>query len=128
MIGLDTNILIRYVLRDDEKQFQSASQLIEGKDTIIISLLTLQESEWVLRACAKLDKLQIITLFKALLETYNVTIQSEDVFEQALLSFENGSADFSDCLMVAQYRHIGCEKMVTFDKNAAKVDGVILLA
>ncbi|MEQ1600667.1 MAG: type II toxin-antitoxin system VapC family toxin [Methylophilaceae bacterium] len=127
MIGLDTNVLIRYLLRDDETQAQIAKRIIEAHEEIVISLLTIQETEWVLRSCAKLDKLLIISLFKALLETYNIRIQAEDVLEQALLTFENCNADFSDCLMIAQYRQMGCESMVTFDQKAARIDGAVLL-
>ena len=54
-------------------------------------------------------------------------IESEGVLEQALLTFENSNAGFSDCLMIAQYRYINCDYIATFDKKAAKIDGAILL-
>ncbi|MEQ1529410.1 MAG: type II toxin-antitoxin system VapC family toxin [Methylococcales bacterium] len=131
MIGLDTNVLVRYVLRDDLQQAEIAKKLIEKcvaeQILIIISLLTIQETEWVLRACAKIDKTSIIALFKTLLESADVLIESEEVLEEALLHFENSSTDFSDCLMAAQYRHIACDCMVTFDTKAAKVEGAVLL-
>lgn len=127
MIGLDTNVLIRYILRDDEVQAQQAKTIIENSSAILISLLTLQECEWVLRSVAKRSKLEIIGLFKALLETYNVTVQAEEVLEEALLMFENSKADFSDCLMTAQYLQLGCQHMATFDEKAAKITGVLLI-
>lgn len=131
MIGLDTNVLVRYVLRDDENQFKLANLLIQQsvmqKQLIIIHLLVIQEIEWVLRSVAKRGKAEIINLFKSLLETAEVLIESEDILEQALLSFENSNADFSDCLMIAQYRHMGCNHMATFDRNAVKVEGALLL-
>ncbi len=131
MIGLDTNVLVRYVLRDDENQFKLASQLIQQSikqnQIIVIHLLVIQETEWVLRSVAKRNKAEIIYLFKSLLETAKVLIESEDILEQALLSFENSNAGFSDCLMIAQYRHMGCNHMATFDRNAAKVEGTLLL-
>ena len=132
MIGLDTNVLVRYVLLDDVQQAEVVDTLIEKciaeHVLIVISLLTLQETEWVLRACAKIDKASIITLFKALLESADILIETEDILEEALLHFENSNADFSDCLMVAQYQHIACDYMVTFDSKAAKIEGAILLA
>jgi predicted nucleic-acid-binding protein len=132
MIGLDTNVLVRYVLRDDMQQAEVVDKLIEKCITehiqIMISLLTLQETEWVLRACAKIEKAPIISLFKTLLESADVLTESEEILEEALLHFENSNADFSDCLMVAQYRHMACDYMVTFDNKAAKIEGVILLA
>jgi predicted nucleic-acid-binding protein len=80
-----------------------------------------------MRACAKIDKASIIALFKALLESADILIETEDILEEALLHFENGNADFYDCLMVAQYQHIACDYMVTFDCKAAKIEGAILL-
>ncbi len=131
MIGLDTNVLVRYVLRDDEQQAEIVNNLIKKciaeQVLIVISLLTIQETEWVLRACAKISKVSIIALFKTLLESANVLIEAEAILEEALLHFENSRADFSDCLMMAQYRHIACDYMVTFDTRAAKVEGVVLL-
>ncbi|SJM89124.1 PilT domain-containing protein [Crenothrix polyspora] len=131
MIGLDTNVLVRYVLRDDVQQAEVVDKLIEKciaeRVLIVISLLTIQETEWVLRACAKIDKSSIIALFKALLESADILIETEDILEEALLHFENGNADFSDCLMVAQYQHMACDHMVTFDSKAAKMEGAILL-
>ena len=127
MIGLDTNVLMRYILRDDEAQAQKAKILIENNPIVMISLLTLQECEWVLRSVAKRSKLEIIQLFKALLETYNVLIQAEEVLEEALLMFENSAADFSDCLMTAQYLQLACQHMVTFDENSAKITGVMFI-
>ena len=132
MIGLDTDVLVRYVLRDDVQQAELADRLIEKciaeQVLVVISLLTIQETEWVLRACANIDKARIISLFKALLESADVLIETEDILEEALLHFENSSADFSDCLMVAKYQNLTCDYMVTFDTKAAKIDGAILLA
>ena len=132
MIGLDTNVLVRYVLRDDLSQADLADRLIEKciaeQILVVISLLTIQETEWVLRACANIEKARIISLFKALLESADVLIETEDILEEALLHFENSNADFSDCLMVAKYQHLACDYMVTFDSKAAKIEGAILLA
>jgi len=132
MIGLDTNVLVRYVLRDDVQQAEVVDKLIEKciaeHVLIVISLLTLQETEWVLRACAKIDKTSIIALFKALLESADVVIETEDILEEALFHFENSNVDFSDCLMVAKYQHLTCDYMVTFDSKAAKIEGAVLLS
>ncbi len=131
MIGLDTNVLVRYVLRDDVQQAELANKLIEKciaeQVLLVISLLTLQETEWVLRACANIDKARIISLFKALWESTDVLIETEDILEEALLHFENSNADFSGYLVVAKYQHMTCDYVVTFDCKAAKIDGAILL-
>lgn len=133
MIGLDTNVLMRYVItNDDETQSEKVrnfiNQCVVDKTLINVSLLTIQETEWVLRHHGKVSKPSIIYLFKALLESSEILIEMEAVLEEALLQFENGTADFSDCLMIARYRHAGCIHMITFDKKAAKMEGAFLLA
>jgi predicted nucleic-acid-binding protein len=131
MIGLDTNVLVRYALRDDEIQASKVDKFIDKclfeQSIIMISLITIQETEWVLRSKGRLSKTRIIELFKLLLESSDVLIELEEVLEEALLQFENSNADFSDCLMIAKYLQSGCDCMVTFDKNAAKMDGALLL-
>jgi predicted nucleic-acid-binding protein len=95
MIGLDTNVLVRYVLRDEAHQAEVASRLIEKciaeQVLVVISLLTIQETEWVLRDCAKIDKAQIIALFKSLLDSADVLIETEDILEETLLHYENSN-------------------------------------
>ena len=131
MRGLDTNVLIRYLLRDDLRQARAAKRAIEraisAGEPLIISLLAVLETEWVLRARASLDKATILSAFRQLLESRDIQFENESAIEQALYDFENSNADFADCLMIAQYRHLGCATMLTFDVRAARVPGGELL-
>lgn len=129
MIGFDTNVLVRYLIEDDPLQSMQVSQLIENNKSkpILISLLTIQETEWVLRTAYKLNKIAVIHVFKSLLETFDVKIENEEVLEEALLEYENTNADFNDCLMAVQYIHLHCECMYTFDKKAASLKSARLL-
>ena len=127
MIGLDTNVLVRFLLRDDEQQAEMAKALIDRQEIIVISLLTVQETEWVLRTYGKLSKPQVIATFRLLLDAYNLMIESEFILEEVLLMYEASNADFSDCLMTVQYLQLGCEHMVTFDQKAARLEGVVLV-
>ena len=131
MIGLDTNVLVRFLLRDDLIQAEQARAAIEDAvadgTTLFVSLLTIMETEWVLRSCAKLDKKKVITTFRTLLEARDLQIEQEGALEEALFLYEGGKADFADCLMTSQYCRLGCSAMFTFDQNAAKLSGVILL-
>lgn len=132
MIGLDTNVLMRHIItNDDEIQSETVRRFINNciieKSLINASLLTIQETEWVLRHHAKVSKTNIVMLFKTLLESSDMLIEMEEVLEEALLQFENSNADFSDCLMIAKYKQAGCDFMVTFDKKAAKMEGAFLL-
>jgi len=129
--GLDTNVLVRFLLRDDPRQAKAAqdaiARAIAAGEPLVIGLLTTLETEWVLRTRARYGKTAILAVFKQLLETRDVEFENEDVFEQALYDFENGRADFADCLMIAQYRRLGCVAMLTFDIHAARIPGGELL-
>lgn len=95
---------------------------------IVVSLLTLLETEWVLRARAGYEKSGVVALFKTLLETRDVVFDHEEAVEEALYAFENSRADFAECLMAAHYRRLGCEAMLTFDRHAARLPGGRLLS
>ena len=131
MRGLDTNVLARYLLRDDERQAQIAKAAIDralaSGEPLVVSLLTLMELEWVLRSRGRFDKAAIIRAIEDLREFRDVAFESEFVVEHALDSFENSNADFADCLMIAQYQRMGCSAMLTFDGDAAKIPGGELL-
>ena len=131
MDGLDANVLVRYLLRDDEAQAQQARKVIASavarQQPVVLSLLTLLETEWVLRSRARLNKAAVVTTFQALLETQDLLIESEATLEQALHDYKNSRADFADCLMTARYRQLGCRSMLTFDAEAAKLVGARLI-
>lgn len=131
MLGLDTNVIARIVLADDAVQtaqaLASIAQAQANGETVVLALATVLELEWVLRSCAKLDKPQVLLVFKRLLETQDLQIDQEQVLEQAIYVYEHGSADFPECLFWAQYQRMGCRAMLTFDAKAARLDGVALV-
>ncbi|HEY4344067.1 MAG TPA: type II toxin-antitoxin system VapC family toxin [Parvibaculum sp.] len=132
MKGVDTNVLVRFLIRDDERQAQIAleaiAKAVETGEALAISLLVLLETEWVLRSVYRFEKRSVIDVFTSLLESRDVRIESEEALEEALLHYESGGADFADCLFVAQYRTLGCETMLTFDARAGDVPGAERLA
>lgn len=127
MRGLDTNILVRLLLRDDRQQSELARRTIEralaAGEPLIVGTMAFLETEWALRSHTGLRKAEVILLFKQLLEARDVVFENEGVIEQALYSYKNGGADFADCLLIAQYLHLGCETMLTFDVRASRVLG-----
>lgn len=129
--GLDTNVLVRYLLNDDPQQAAIARQRIQQAVTdgepVRISLLTILETEWVLRSYGKRDKATIIGVFQALLESRDVEIELEESLEQALHYYKNSNADFADCLMSSRYQRSECAAMLTFDEKASKLPGCELL-
>jgi len=125
MIGLDTNVVIRYLVQDDPSQTKRANQLIENLthagETLWICQITLCEIFWVLERCYKLNKQELVNVLTSLLQTRQFHVEGDDVAWQALKDYErNSSVDFSDCLIGRQNAHCECVHTYTFDKNAAK--------
>ena len=132
MIGLDTNVVLRLLLNDDLKQRQRAVKAIQQAKVlavrVTITLAVVLEMEWVLRSTAKMTKPQVLSVFDLLLESYDIEIDNEKALEQALHIYANAAADFAECLFLAQYQRMGCQTMLTFDANAARMAGVQLVA
>jgi predicted nucleic-acid-binding protein len=107
MLGVDTNVLVRYLIRDDQSQYEKARRLIEREvskgEPVLVSMLVLLETESVLRSRYELAKAEIVTAFSALLDT----------------------ADFADCLIEARNRRLGCRATATFDGRALKLAGFV---
>jgi len=129
MLGIDTNVLIRFLVRDDEGQFERARKLIKrvtGRgEPVFISQLVLLETEWVLRSRYGATKTEISTAISALLESREVQFEDESSVEQALFVWKDSTADFADCLINAHHRALGCRATATFDARALKVSGFI---
>lgn len=125
MMGLDTNVVVRYLVQDDPKQAQIANRFIEKAvahgEILWICQVTLCEVVWVLESCYNIDKGQLINVVKQLLRTQQIQIEKADVVWQALHDFSHHrGADFSDCLIGRQNASHECAFTYTFDKNAAK--------
>jgi predicted nucleic-acid-binding protein len=129
MLGIDSNVLVRYLVRDDQLQFERARRLINREanrnEPVLISLLVLLETEWVLRSRYELPKAEILTAFSALLDTAGLSFEDEPSVERGLYSWKDASADFADCLIEARNRRLGCHATATFDGKAMKLDGFI---
>jgi predicted nucleic-acid-binding protein len=125
MIGLDTNVLVRFLVRDDARQFERARRLIRWEadrgEPVLISLLVLLETEWVLRSRYTLSKEEIADTVSALLDAADVRFESEPVVEQALYLWRDSAADFADCLVGAHHRSLGCEATASFDARTARL-------
>ncbi len=131
MPALDTNVLVRYVVRDDSGQLSAAKRLIgrcvaEGQSLFVPVTVTL-EFEWVLRASFGYKKDDVLQALSNLLSAAELTFESERALEVALQLYREGSADFADCLHIALASEAGEQPLWTFDKGAAKVIGAQLL-
>lgn len=132
-LAIDTNVLVRLLVRDDEAQYASARRLADraaaAGEPVLVMLLVLLETEWVLRSRYRLDKPSIAGAFSALLEAADVEFEHAPTVEEALYVWgQHAAADFADCLMAARAAQLGCSRLVTFDAGAARLPGVERLA
>lgn len=129
MLGIDTNVLVRYLVRDDAAQFEKARKLIKRETTagrpVFVSLLVLLETAWVLRSRYGLAKPEILGALSALLDTDDLRLENEPAIEEAIYYWKDSTADFADCLIGAQNRRQGCTATATFDAKAAKLPGFV---
>ena len=127
MLGIDTNILVRFLVRDDEAQFEKARKLIKREvaagRSVFVNQLVLMETEWVLRSRYAVPKQQIIEAISGLLDASDVQFEDEPTIEEALFMWKDATADFADCLIGAKNRRMGCRSTASFDVKAAKLPG-----
>ena len=129
MIGVDTNVLVRYLVRDDQSQFERARKLISRKtgagEKVLVSPLVLLETEWVLRSRYAVPKADIVGAFSALLDAAEVYFEDESSVEAALYTWKDSVAEFADCLIAARHSRLGCGATATFDQRALAVAGFV---
>ena len=129
MLGVDTNVLVRYLTRDDQPQYERARRLINREvakgEPVLVSLLVLLETEWVLRSRYEMAKADILTTFSSLLDTSDLAFEDEPSVETAIYSWKESATDFADCLIEARNRRLGCRATATFDGRALKLAGFI---
>lgn len=131
MIGLDTNVLVRYITQDDPVQSAKASDLIESLTTAspgFISLVSIVELVWVLQSCYQSAKSDVVMVLETVLRTRELTVEHAEIIWQALRKFVANKADFADCLIERCAHAAGCEYTATFDLNAIKTTGMKRLA
>ena len=118
MIGLDTNVLVRYLTRDDESQWQQACLVIESGQLCFIANIVLCELVWVLRGNPyKFDKQEILNTLEIMLQSPTFEFENRSVVYQALQRAKQGRADFSDYIIGAIATHAGCQETVSFDRK-----------
>lgn len=130
MIGLDTNVLVRYIMQDDPKQSPKASKLIEsldGDNPGYITHVCVIELYWVLTSGYELTGEQVTQALEAILRTKQLLVERADQVMRALRVFAAGKADFADCLIERSASGAGCTQTMTFDVGASKHAGMTLI-
>ncbi|NEU76053.1 type II toxin-antitoxin system VapC family toxin [Hassallia byssoidea VB512170] len=128
MIGVDTNILVRYLTKDDEQQWEKAVEIIEGTEQCFVANIVLCELVWVLRGKPyQFSREEISKTIEMMLQCAVFELENRSVVYQALQRFKQGSADFSDYLIWAIAQQFGCSTTATFDKKLRDNKGFNLL-
>lgn len=123
MIGLDTNVLVRYIAQDDPKQSPKATALIEALSPDapgFVTTVSIVELVWVMQSCYAVTREGVIDALAQILRTKEFVVENAEVVWQAIRAFAGGSADFADCLIERSSAHAGCSAVYTFDRAAAK--------
>lgn len=130
MIGLDTNVLVRYVVVDDPVQVPLVRELMESltpADPAFVSLVTLVELTWVLRRGYGLSTADVRTVVDSLLSAKELVVERAELVARALTESAGAGSDVADALVAGLGRTAGCSETVTFDRRAARLPGMRLL-
>jgi predicted nucleic-acid-binding protein len=130
VIGLDTNVVIRYIAQDDPRQSAKATQLMENLSSEtpgFLPLVSLVEIVWVLAGRYAASKADTIKIIDTLLRTKHLYIEQSETVWRAVKLFASSTADFADCLIERSCDRAKCTYTATFDAKAAKTAGMRLI-
>ena len=124
MIALDTNVLMRFIVNDDEEQHERATSLIaravEEEEPILLTDIVLVEAAWVLSFSYRYTRDEIIRVLGMLHMAHHVVFQSSDRLTRALKSYEERGGDFADYMIREHAQECGCRRVATFDRALLK--------
>jgi predicted nucleic-acid-binding protein len=124
MIGLDTNVILRYLLQDDPTQTRQVNRIVERdlseENPGVISVAVVLEIVWVLRSLLKQTPLQIAGYLENLLTADSFEVQNEQQVFEAVFALKRGTGEFEDALIGALNAWSGCSHTLTFDRGAAR--------
>jgi predicted nucleic-acid-binding protein len=127
MIGLDTNILVRYFAQDDLVQSAAATDVIERRLTQqepgFVSIVAMAETVWVLDRAYRLGREGIVAAIERMLGADTLVVENEPEVFTAMTAFREGSGEFGDALMGALSAKAGCSRILTLDRRALRLSG-----
>jgi predicted nucleic-acid-binding protein len=131
MIGLETNILVRYLAQDDPVQSPKAGELIERRLTeenpAFVSVVAMAETAWVLERAYGLTDQEIAACIERVLQIEVFVVENEQQIFTAMIALKDGRGTFSDALILALGDKAGCSRTVTFDRNALRLSGFVAI-
>ncbi len=120
MIALDTNVLVRFLVEDDEAQCLAANALVEravaAEEALFVSDVTMCELAWVLRSSYKIGRAEVVAALEGVLRARHLVFRDRASLTRALTSFAEGKGDFADYVIREQALAAGCEGVATFDR------------
>jgi predicted nucleic-acid-binding protein len=122
VIGLDTNVLVRYLAQDEPAQSAAATQLLEGftpEAPGFISTVTLVETAWVLARAYRTPRPDIAAVIEGLLRAQELVVEQSETHYLALGTYQATTADYADAVISQTGKRAGCDETVTFDRRAA---------
>jgi predicted nucleic-acid-binding protein len=131
VIGIDTNVLVRYFIEDDPVQSRLTDSFfhsLSSADPGWVSQATILEFAWIMKSVRRLNRRTIAEAMGKLTMLDSIIVERADIVDKALQRYRNGKAEFADCLIAASGHAAGCSKTVTFDRLAARDAGMQLLA
>lgn len=130
MVGLDTNVLVRFLVEDDARQSAAAAALIgdavSRSEPLFISDMVLCETVWVLSRSYRLARGQIVATLRDLLRGRHLYFNSPERILRALDAYAGGRADFADYVIREMAWDAGCDAIATFDRDLLKEQGFVL--
>lgn len=130
MVGVDTNILVRYIVRDVPEQVEAADKLLESFTVdaqgyvpreVVIEII------WVLSRSYGFNRTEIASVILDLVDTESLVVESADDIVHAAVAYARGDGDFADLMILVAARRAGCETLYTFDRKFARLYGATLL-
>jgi len=125
MIGLDTNILIRYLTQDDPVQSAKATRILEHRLTLknpgFVSVVAMVETVWVLDRAYGLTALEIAKAVERLLQVEVLAVENEQEVFTAMVALKQGRGSFADALIAELGARVGCSRTLTFDQKEVRL-------
>ena len=124
MKGIDSSVLLRYILEDDPLWSKAATRFVDEDCTVkspaFVNLIVLVEVVWSLRRQKGYRKEAVVTVIRDMLESQSLVLEKEEIVAEALRTFETGTAGFSDCLIACLNNHAQAKPTFSLDKDAIK--------
>jgi len=131
VIGLDTNVLVRYFAQDHASQSRKATELIEHKlsdeEPGFVSIVAVAETVWVLERAYGMNAAQLAEVIERMLQAEALVIEREQEVFTAMIALKEKRGEFADALIGALGLRAGCSRTLTFDRHASRLGGFALL-